>query len=108
MPKPKHAQKTQDFSYFEETMATLNIDGPQLSVACGYAKTSWHHWKNAGKMPIPAGMACECLLRRKRKEATHLHAKHIYVVLVNDEFVSGFESFCNATKTTYVRPFSGV
>lgn len=87
-------KEPRNFSYFEETMEKLNLSGSELSVACGYATSSWFKWRKEGKFPAVAGLACECLLRRARKEASLPTAQDICVLLVPHDSVAKFTAMC--------------
>lgn len=94
MTKPSSSQEPRNFSYFEETMEKLNLSGSELSVACGYATSSWFKWRKEGKFPTVVGLACECLLRRARKEAALPAAQDICVLLVPHNSVAKFIAMC--------------
>ena len=55
------------FTYFEETANKLDITGSELAKAIGYSSNSWFRWRREGPIPQVAGLACECLQRRVRK-----------------------------------------
>ena len=100
--KRNHHQQTRNFSYFEETMNRLNATGTELCTACGYNKTAWFTWRKTGKMPAVAGLACECLLRRKRKEAQEPAARDLFVLLVPNDNAKMLLALCDTLRVSVV------
>ena len=87
-------QVPRNFSYFEDTAVKLNHTNAALAVACGYSKGSCWGWKKAGKIPTPLALACECLLRRQKKEASLPAAQDMYVLLVSRNDAEKFADMC--------------
>ena len=102
MTKSSPTQEPRNFSYFEETMEKLNLSGTELSVACGYATSSWFKWRKTNKIPAVVGLACECLLRRARKEASLPAAQDIYVLFVPQKEKERFIAICTAFDVDFI------
>ena len=98
MPKPSQTdpKELRNFSYFEETMEKLGLTATELTIACGYGKSSCSAWRKKGKIPTPLALACECLLRRQRKEADLPAAQEMHVLLVPQTEARRFKILCGA------------
>lgn len=88
-------KKLRNYSYFEEAMSKLDLTAGELCAACGYGKSSYCDWKKKGKIPTPLALACECLLRRQKKEADLPAALNMYVLLVPRDDKRQFVAMCN-------------
>ena len=93
-PSPSPPQELRNFSYFEETMGKLRLTAGALCLACGYGKSSHTDWRKKGKIPTPLALACECLLRRQKKEVGAPAAQVMYVLLAPQKEAQRFQSLC--------------
>ncbi len=57
--------KRTGLSMLDKVTDAYGLNDSALSEALGYSKTAVTHWRKDGAMPAVAGLACECLMRRK-------------------------------------------
>jgi hypothetical protein len=80
------------FQYYAETMKKLGLTGSELAAAIGYSKTTWFKWRAEGVIPQVAGLACECLLRRARKDGR----QDTFIMSVPGDKVAAMEAICSS------------
>lgn len=85
--------KTVNYSVFANAASKLSITPAELSAAIGYSNHTHIGWKGRKEMPKTAGLACECLLRRKKKESAEVQTD-LYFLAVPKLHSIPLESLC--------------
>ena len=64
--KPVKTFRTAPFDLFVQSAGMLNLTHTELAVKIGYSEGAVSGWKEVGKFPYVAMMACEGLLHRAK------------------------------------------
>lgn len=72
-----------DYKAWANMGLALPADLNDFCAACGYAKSTWHHWKKTGRVPKTALLAAEALTRRKGANV-HGRSAFVKIEVIND------------------------